>query len=628
MRTRLSLTFTVAAVLVLASGTAEARPGAKLSVTKVSSPPPAVVPGASFVMTGKVENDGERAAKPSVALSLRRGGDAGPLGMRIANRRIEEVRPGDSVRFRETVTVRAATPDGEYGLSACVRKRGNGGPHKCLRADARMTVAGPRPPGDGNGPVAPEPDPPSPGAGPVFEPGARSAGDVLFPAIGNGGYDVDHYDVALDYDPVLNNFDAATTTITAEATKNLSEFSLDMQGMTVSSVAVDGQAATFTRENTKLIIDPAGAGIPSGDDFVTAIAYNGPPVEVVDPDGSSEGWVRTPDGGFVVNEPIGAQGWFPNNNYPTDKATFDFHITVPLTATALGNGELVSTDNNGDGTQTWNWHSDQPVSTYLTTATVGTFIFTEGTITETTPTPDRVLPEYRAIDSSYLATLPAQNAELDRIEEMTNFLGSLYGPYPFDSTGAVVDAATVGYALEVQTKPHFALPFPVSTRSTLLHEIAHQWFGNAVTLATWSDIWFNEGWAVWSEWYWDDELNGGTTSPEQQFDTEYANAGNDWSIPPATLDEDPTLLFETFPVYTRSAMMLQGYREIVGHTKFLELAQRLQTDYEDDNISTAEFIGLAKEVSDFTGAQLARLDDYFQQWLYGETKPTITPDNF
>ena len=248
---------------------------------------------------------------------------------------------------------------------------------------------------------------------------------------------------------------------------------------------------------------------------------------------------------------MGAQSWFPSNNYPTDKATFDTIITVPSAKTALGVGELVRRTDNGDGTTTWHWREDDPTATYLTTATVGDFIYTRGV-------------DGRDVDGAHAAGLqrhrqhghagPAgRDQRLARAgPAQLNFLSDLYGPYPFDSTGAVADrAAGVGYALEVQTKPHYSGGFtsgnPSINIGTQLHELAHQWVGNSVTLETWSDIWFNEGWANWSEWYWQFHENGGP-DPAAIFDELYADTPDeDWEIAPAVLDGDPANLFVVLP---------------------------------------------------------------------------------
>jgi hypothetical protein len=270
----------------------------------------------------------------------------------------------------------------------------------------------------------------------------------------------------------------------------------------------------------------------------------------------------------------------------------------------------------------------------LTTATVGDFDYDETTMTETST--GRTLPVYNAIDSTATAAQKAGiNNSLSQAAGQINFLSGIFGPYPFDSTGAVADkAAGVGYALEVQTKPHYAGNFntgaPSISITTQLHELAHQWFGNSVTLAQWSDIWFNEGWAQWATWYWQFSQSPGNPAldPATRFDQLYASPSSNWSIAPAVLDGDPANLFDTFPTYTRGAMTLQGYREIVGDTTFFQFARALVQEFEHDNISTQEFIDFAVAKSGLGAADQARLRDYFDQWLYGETRPTITPDSF
>ena len=161
----------------------------------------------------------------------------------------------------------------------------------------------------------------------------------------------------------------------------------------------------------------------------------------------------------------------------------------------------------------------------------------------------RSLPVYNAVDSSATpAQMTAIQASLDQLPGQMNFLSDTFGPYPFDSTGAVADrAAGVGYALEVQGKPHYSGGFTSGNPSigvgTQLHELAHQWWGNSVTLAKWSDIWFNEGWANWSEWYWDFQTQGGD-DPAAIFADLYANTPDeDWELAPAILGGDPANLF-------------------------------------------------------------------------------------
>jgi len=500
---------------------------------------------------------------------------------------------------------------------------------------------------------------PKPGKASDKQTGSRSLDDPLLPQIGNGGYDVQHYRIALDYDPATNIFNEGTsTTITALATKHLRKFSFDFQDLDVSSVTVDGVEAKFKQvdarpqlsENPevtqpmKLVVVPAPKSRPKKQrEFVVEVAYSGAPQQITDADTSWEGWIRacypltppqTCDGAFVVNEPIGAQSWFPSNNYPTDKATFDTVITVPASKTALGVGELVSRTEHSDGTATWHWTEDDPTATYLTTATVGDFDYTVGEMVETST--GRRLPVYDSIDSSATqAQKDAINATLARVPEQLNFLSDHLGPYPLDSIGAVADkAAGVGYALEVQSKPHYAGSFtsgaPSININTQLHELAHQWLGNSVSPATWHEIWFNEGWATWLTWYWAFEANGSPTSPAQQFTNNY-NSGpaTKWDLAPAILDHDPANLFTTFPVYTRSAMMLEGYRQILGDDEaFFEFARELLDRFGYGNISLDEFVDVALEMSGRNRKERKLLDDYFDQWLFLEGRPTILPSDF
>jgi hypothetical protein len=474
-----------------------------------------------------------------------------------------------------------------------------------------------------------------------YTPGSRSLGDTLLPALGNGGYDTQHYDLDIDYVPGVNTM-TATTGITSVATQNLSEFSLDLKaisattgGLTVTAVTVDDQpAAALARDADKLIVTPA-AGIDTGSTFRTVVAYNGTPQRIRDPDNTQEGWLNVADGAFVVNEPMGAMGWFPNNNSPQDKATYDITITVPTGKVALGNGELVSKTDNPSGTTSWHWRESYPMATYLTTATVGDFDLTEGTGATALGGSGSPLKLYNAIDSTYSAAIKTANlATFNREDAIVKFLADLYGPYPFDSAGAVVDRVSgVGYVLEVQTKIHF----PSSGNNgvsvnTLSHELTHQWFGDSVSLEQWTDIWLNEGWATWSQWNWTNQANGGIT-PAQQFLNNYNSTATPtrWNTPTAVVPS-AAFIFDTFPVYTRGAMTLEALRQIIGDGPFFELARRWPADHRYGNATTAEFIALAKQIArdkaGFESSNLAKLDTFFQQWLYTPGKPTMTPTTF
>jgi aminopeptidase N len=428
--------------------------------------------------------------------------------------------------------------------------------------------------------------------------GSPGLGDPYYPLAGNGGYDVRHYSLRLDYVRAGNQLDA-TAVIVARATENLTRFDLDLRGFTISRLTVNLAPASFRRDGQELIVTPRHR-LKAGRTFVVRVDYSGEPTEVIDPDGSSEGWVPTADGAFVVNEPQGSPGWYPANDNPRDKATFDFAITVPRGITAIGNGRLLSRRHH-DGKTTWRWMEDSPMAPYLATVTNGTF--------ELRISRAGRLPLYHAVDP-----VEIPNGAFDRLAaeaEIIRFFSGVFGPYPFSSGGGVVDhAPEVGYALESQTRSQYDnTPGP----STVVHEISHQWFGNSVSLTVWPDIWLNEGFATWATWYYD-ERHGGS-SAQQAFDESFARpaANPFWARPPADLG-GPEFLF-TAPAYDRGAMTLQALRAKVGDRTFFRILRAWYAQNRNGNVTTADFVALAEKRS---GRQL---DRFFQVWLYAPVKP-------
>jgi aminopeptidase N len=445
----------------------------------------------------------------------------------------------------------------------------------------------------------------------AFTPGASGAGDPFYPQAGNGGYDVRTYSLKLAYEPQNEQLDGDAT-ITARATQDLSSFNLDLRDLKVVSVTVNGAAASFTRKGQELTITPE-AGLRRGREFTTRVVYGGHVNYVLDPDHSKDGWIPTDDGAFVVNEPQGAPTWFPANGTPKDFALFEFAITVPEGRTALANGRLVSTTDNGD-TTTWRWRESSPMVPYLTTATNGNFELRVGTVNG--------LPEYNAVDPQtrrFGRKDPEPQLAWDRLAAAqgpaVQLFSQLYGAYPYDSVGAIVDyAPNVFYSLESQTKPNY---WVIPSEATIVHEIAHMWFGDAVVLERWPDMWLNEGFATWSEWIWS-EKRGGTTA-QQQFDALYATpedsaAGQDLWFPAPNRLADASELFHT-PVYDRGAMTLQALRQKVGEAAFLQIVRSWYAENRFQNVTTQDFIALAERV---TGQQL---DQFFQVWLFEEGRP-------
>jgi aminopeptidase N len=434
--------------------------------------------------------------------------------------------------------------------------------------------------------------------GASFTPGSDGLGDPMFPLAGNGGYDVSNYSLTLDYTPSANRL-VGTVVITARATQNLSRFDLDFRMQnSVTRLLVNGAPASFSyAEGQELVVTPA-TGLVQGKTFTVSVDYAGQPVVVTDPDTSIEGWVPTEDGAFVVNEPQGSPGWYPVNDNPRDKAAFDFKVTVPEGLTVMANGVLVS-ETQVAGKTTWVWRESEPMAPYLATATLGNFDLT-------TSTTDGI-PTYVAVDPQ----LP-KGQVLSKLADAVRFYSSIYGPYPFNAVGAIVDSAKfVGYSLETQTKPNFpAMP----DEATLVHELSHMWFGDSVTLTTWPDIWLHEGFATWSEWIWSE--HEGNKSAHQWFEQLYNTPEKDTAFwGPAVADfTDPALLFNG-TVYDRGGMTLQALREKIGDFAFFDLLRTWATQNRHANVTTRQFIALAEKIS---GQDLAQ---FFHVWIYQADKP-------
>ncbi|HEY8984165.1 MAG TPA: M1 family metallopeptidase [Streptomyces sp.] len=435
-------------------------------------------------------------------------------------------------------------------------------------------------------------------AGPV---GNAGVGDPYFPLAGNGGYHVSHYDLTLAYDPGTKHLNGRAV-LTVRATQDLTRFDLDFTGLTVTELTVDHRKAAHRRSGQELVVTPSRT-LRKGRTYRVTVAYQGTPAPVTDPDGSADGWIPTDDGAFVAGEPQGAMTWFPANNHPLDKASYDFTITVPQGRTAVANGVLVGRRTK-NGRTTFRWHQPEPMAAYLATATVGTFKVRQYTTKSG-------LKVYDAIDPREANAAEPVTKQLPAVLEWES---KLFGPYPFRAAGSIVDRAPqVGYALETQTRPVYDR---APDLSTLVHESAHQWFGDSVSLTSWKDIWLNEGFATYAEWLYTEQHGG--RSAQQAFDALYASPQGDrlWAFPPGNPGSGANIFAR--PVYARGAMTLQALRKTVGDAVFFRVLRAWAAEHRAGHGTTAQFQRLAERTS---GKNLGPL---FNTWLYTPGKPKLS----
>lgn len=433
-------------------------------------------------------------------------------------------------------------------------------------------------------------------------------GDPYFPDIGNVGYDVEHYSIVLTVDPVANTL-AGEVVITAVATGNLDVFHLDLLGLEVETVTVDGREASFARSAEKIVVDPAPL-LPAGEAFTVTVAYRGTPQPVVSNTGYTVGWQHAEGVVFVFSEPDGARTWLPSNDHPSDKAGFTFRITAPEGMTVAANGVLVAVV-PGDGVQTFVWDMDEPMATYLATVVVGDLVRVER------PGPDGVLlrdymPRAMALDPG---------TSIVEVGDMIEFFSDVFGSYPFAAYGHASVPLPFAEGVENQTLTLIIQPeFPSEENllffpNIVAHELAHQWFGNSVTPSTWRDIWLSEGFATYAEWLWGEHTWG---SPVYDNLVEFAYSFSYEGGPyPLVGDPGASDLFSPI-VYQRGALTLHALRVEVGDETFFEILRTWADRYAYANASTEDFVALAEELSGTS------LEDLFDVWLYQSTVPVLS----
>ncbi len=294
------------------------------------------------------------------------------------------------------------------------------------------------------------------------------------PHLGNPGYDVQAYDIALTYPGANDRPLDAVTTIDARITADLDRINLDFAHGTVRSVEVDGEPAAFTGAGEDLVITPDD-DLDRGESVRVTVRHTSDPR----PGDREGGWVRTADGLAMANQADAAHLVFPGNDHPSDKAMFTFRITVPDGYTAVANGLPTAVDRTR-ATTTWTYRTRNPMATELAQVSIGRSTVLHRTGPHDLPLRDVVPTEQRTALEPWLAKTPAQIAWMEE----------RVGRYPFATYGLLLAEASTGFALETQTLSLFerdlftdpALP-AWYVESIMVHELAHQWFGDSVTPA-------------------------------------------------------------------------------------------------------------------------------------------------
>ncbi len=444
-------------------------------------------------------------------------------------------------------------------------------------------------------------------------PGSPGLGDSYYPLDGNGGYDVQHYDIRISYTPSVDLV-SGTTTINAVATQDLTQFNLDFLLQT-KSVRVNNAPASFkSTPDGELVVTP-NRTLSKGTNLTIVVAYTDSPSNPNYLRYGFNDWIRTPDGALATNEPQIAPFWYPSNDHPTDKATFDVSVAVPQGFEVLSNGVLTSRQTQGNGFIRWNWRSTKPQNTYAAYFAVGQF---DDMRIQTAP---NGMPFITAYQNDLGDNAEAARASVERTPEILEFESSQFGDYPFEAMGGVVAGnGTMGFALENQTRPVYDGRFWRRGGNTYVvaHENAHQWFGDSVSVHRWSDIWLNEGFATYAESLWSDYLGEGTPAEVNQFKYDSVPADSPfWQVTIGNPGPDNQF---SIAIYDRGSMTLQALRTAVGDDAFFQILRTWVVQHKYGNGSIDEFMALSETIAGFS------LKSLFDTWLFTPGKPATGPN--
>ncbi|WP_086847991.1 M1 family metallopeptidase [Amycolatopsis kentuckyensis] len=459
-------------------------------------------------------------------------------------------------------------------------------------------------------------------------PGADTSGDPYLPAHGNGGYRTRHYDLSLDYKVAPNRL-SASAVITAEATQALSRVSLDFGEFRINRVLVDGKPAKYLKRGAKLHVKPAKS-IPAGGSFVVEVHYVGNPRPVGSRWGDV-GWDELTDGALVASQPVGAPSWFPCNDHPSDKAGYRVSVTTASPYLVAVTGTLVERSTSASTTR-WVFERPEPTATYLMSVQIGryddveltgrgwgsptgvgsrllTLGFGRGGVESVAPT----VPQRAAVPPRLRR---AFERDFGRQSRMMEFLQRLFGPYPFGEYVIVITDDDLDDPIEAQGMAIFGANHVDGRRTherLVLHELAHQWFGNSLTVADWRHIWLNEGFATYAEWLWSEESGGPSA----------AALAASWhariKAKPADVriaDPGVARIFDE-RVYKRGGLTLHALRAEIGDPAFFALLKSWAEEHRHGLVTTDLFVAAAEV---HAGRSLR---GFFTRWLETPALPPL-----
>ncbi|MER5196690.1 M1 family metallopeptidase [Streptomyces sp. NPDC002755] len=429
--------------------------------------------------------------------------------------------------------------------------------------------------------------------------------DPYFPANGDSRYRVHRYELTLDYRPGPNRLSGAARINAIVGRSALPEFQLNLADFKIGRVRVDGRPTHYTHRGGRLRVRPAKP-LRAGAAFTVEVHWSGNPKPVNSPWGGI-GWEELGDGALVASQPVGAPSWYPCNDRPADKASYLISVTTPSAYSVVAGGRLLTRTTKAS-TTTWVYEQAAPTSSYLVGLSIGKY--------QTVLLGDPGLggiPQHGHLPAELLAEF---SRDFARQPGMMHLFQQLFGPYPFDEYAVVVTEEDLDVPVEAQGLSLFGANHVDGARGSerlVAHELAHQWFGNSVSIADWRHIWLNEGFAKYAEWLWSERSGG--RSAQQLAAVAHRSLS---SLPQDLRLADPgrKSMFDD-RLYERGGLTVHALRCALGDDAFFRMLRAWLGLHRGGSVTTST---LAAHAARFAPEPL---DELFEAWVYGTALPPL-----
>ena len=414
--------------------------------------------------------------------------------------------------------------------------------------------------------------------------------------------DVLYYRLNLDIDPRTNTIAGDLTAEVRVIDSTLSRIEFDLiNTLTVTGVNLNDITHSYSRNSYQVLI-PILDSVAVNQILTISINYNGSPGST----GFGSFAFDSHNGLdliWTLSEPYGARTWWPCKDDPSDKAdSVDIIIKVPSNLTVASNGNLVGTMEQGNEI-TFYWQERYPITTYLVSLAIYPYQVWydqyESNSGVTMPIEFYVFPDhYNSLRENYLLT-----------KDMISFFAEVFGEYPFINEKYGHAEFGWGGGMEHQTITSLG----GWSESLIAHELAHMWWGDMITCASFHHIWLNEGFATYAEaLWWEDQY--GTAALHADMDrNKYFGGGTIYVENPVTTGD----IFNGDLSYRKASWVIHMLRHVVGDSTFFDIFRTYadEPSMKYNAVTTDQFRSVCEAVSDLD------LQTYFQQWIYGSYFP-------